>query len=199
MRAQGMGATLIASAVLWFLPSAILLSQFFGVFLTQSLGLELRAAVALVTATSVFGPLGQFTAGFLSDWVGRKATLTIALTLLGTMPIAAFALSPSQSVTFVCLALTWIGTSAIYGTAFGYTAEQLPTELRAGGLGIFEGLRRTGGAVGPAAIGFFYAAFGLTPVLWGALTGCAITIIVLLVFGRETRGRPMTELEKSAA
>jgi len=90
-----------------------------------------------------------------------------------------------------------VATSAIYGTAFGYTAEQLPTEMRAGGLGIFEGLRRTGGAVGPAAIGFCYAAFGLTPVLWVALAGCAITIIALVAFGRETRGRPMTELEKT--
>jgi MFS transporter, putative metabolite:H+ symporter len=198
MRAHGMGPTMIASAVLWFLPSAILLSQFFGVFLTQSLGLDLKAAVALVTATSVFGPIGQFTAGFLSDWVGRKMTLTVALLLLGTMPIGAFIISPSQSMTFACLALTWIGTSAIYGTAFGYTAEQLPTELRAGGLGIFEGLRRTGGAVGPAAIGVFYAAFGLSPVLWVALAGCVATIIVLLILGRETRGRQMTELAKTA-
>jgi putative MFS transporter len=187
--------TMIASAVLWFLPSAILLTQFYGVFLTQTKGFELKAAIALVTATSILGPIGQFTAGFLSDWVGRKATLTIALSLVGTMPLCAFGIVESERMIYLCLALGWIGTSAIYGTMFGYTAEQLPTELRAGGLGIFEGLRRTGQTVGPIVFGTLYGSLGLTPVLCIALAGCLLTIITVLVLGRETRGKPMVEME----
>jgi MFS transporter, putative metabolite:H+ symporter len=199
MSTRGMRRSMIASGVLWFLPSSILLSQFFAVFLTQSKGMELRPAIALVTATSVLGPLGQFTAGFLSDWVGRKATLTLALVLLGTMPFGAFEIASSQSTVYLCLGLTWIAMSAIYGTAFGYTAEQLPTELRAGGLGIFEALRRTGNAVGPPAIGLFYGLLGLPAVLWIALGSCLFTVAVVLVLGRETRGSPMAELEEITA
>jgi len=199
LSARGMRGSMIASGVLWFLPSSILLSQFFGVFLTQSKGMELRSAIALVTATSVLGPVGQFTAGFLSDWVGRKTTLTLALVLLGTMPLATFGIASSPSITYVCLGLTWIAMSAIYGTAFGYTAEQLPTELRAGSLGIFEGLRRTGNAVGPPFIGFVYGALGLTSVLWIALACCLFTIAVVLVLGHETRGKPLAEMEEITA
>ena len=186
---------MIASAVLWFLPSMILLSAFFGVFLTQTKGMELKAAIALVTASSAFGPIGQLVAGFLSDWVGRKPTLTLALSLVGTMPLITFLVADSQSVVFLSLVLTWIGTSGIYGTAFGYTTEQLPTELRAGGLGIFEGLRRAGGAIGPALIGLLYGLTGLTPVLWFAFGACLLVVVVILVLGRETRGKPMVELE----
>ena len=88
-----------------------------------------------------------------------------------------------------------IATSAIYGTMFGYTAEQLPTEMRAGGLGVFEGLRRTGQTVGPIIFGILYGSLGLTSVLYIALAGCLLTIITVLVLGRETRGTPMVELE----
>jgi putative MFS transporter len=191
----GTRGTMIASAVLWFLPSAIILTSFYGVFLTQAKGMDLRAAIALVTASSFLGPIGQLTAGFLSDWVGRKATLTLALTLLGTMPFCAFNLAQSEHAIYVCLVFAWIGTSAIYGTAFGYSAEQLPTELRAGGLGVFEGLRRAGQVVGPIAVGILYGGFGLTPVLLIASGSCLFTILVVLIWGRETRGRPMVELD----
>jgi MFS transporter, putative metabolite:H+ symporter len=194
MDARGMRGTMIASAALWLLPSMILLSSFFGVFLTQTKGMELKAAIALVTASSAFGPIGQFVGGFLSDWVGRKPTLVFALILVATMPLFTFLVAESQSVVFFCLVLTWIGTSGIYGTAFGYTTEQLPTELRAGGLGIFEGLRRLGGAIGPALVGLLYGAAGLTPVLWIAFTTCLFVVVVILVIGHETRGRPMVEL-----
>ncbi|HLI22676.1 MAG TPA: MFS transporter [Stellaceae bacterium] len=195
LNAPGMRVTMIASAVLWFLPASLLLSSFYGVFLTQAKGMDLRAAIALVTATSALGPLGQLFAGFSSNWVGRKATLTIALCLLGAMPLAAFDIAQSSGLVYLCLTLAWIGTSAIYGTAFGYTSEQLPTELRSGALGVFEGLRRLGGAVGPAMIGLLYGLFGLTPVLWIAASGCLLTIVVVLALGRETRGKPMTEME----
>jgi putative MFS transporter len=194
MDARGMRGTMIASAALWLLPSMIVLSSFFGVFLTQTKGMELKAAIALVTASSAFGPIGQFVAGFLSDWVGRRPTLALALSLLGTMPLFTFLVAESQSVVFFCLVLTWIGTSGIYGTAFGYTTEQLPTELRAGGLGIFEGLRRLGGAIGPALVGLLYGATGLTPVLWIAFATCLLVVVVIFAIGHETRGRPMVEL-----
>ena len=194
MDARGMRGTIIASAILWLLPSMILLSSFFGVFLTQTKGMELRAAIALVTASSAFGPIGQLVAGFLSDWVGRRPTLALALSLVGTMPLLTFLVAGSQGVVFTCLVLTWIGTSGIYGTAFGYTTEQLPTELRAGGLGIFEGLRRLGGAVGPALVGLLYGSVGLTPVLWIAFATCLLVVVVIFAIGHETRGRPMMEL-----
>jgi putative MFS transporter len=198
MNARGMRGTMIASAVLWFVPSMILLGSFFGVFLTQSKGMDLKAAIALVTASSTLGPIGQLVAGFLSDWIGRKATLTMALSLLGTMPLLAFRVFDAPHIVFICLVLSWIGTSATYGTAFGYTTEQLPTELRAGGLGIFEGLRRLGGAIGPAVIGFLYGGLGLTPVLWIVLVAALAVVAAILVLGHETRGKPMLELETAA-
>jgi fucose permease len=116
------------------------------------------------------------------------------LSLVGTMPLLTFLVAGSQNVVFICLVLTWIGTSGIYGTAFGYTTEQLPTELRAGGLGIFEGLRRLGGAIGPALVGLLYGSIGLTPVLWIAFATCLLVIVVIFAMGHETRGRPMVEL-----
>jgi hypothetical protein len=49
--------------------------------------------------------------------------------------------------------------------------------------------------VGPIVFGVLYGSFGLTPVLCIALAGCLLTIITVLVLGRETRGKPMVELE----
>jgi MFS transporter, putative metabolite:H+ symporter len=187
--------TMMASAVLWFLPAAALLSSFYPIVLTQSRGMSIKAAIALVAASTVLGPLGQFIAGFLSDWWGRKASLTCALSLLAVAPLVAIEVAGTEHWIYLFLTLGFVATSATYGTLFGYTAEQLPTPLRGGGLGIFEGLRRLGGVIGPAVIGIVYTAAGIGPVLWGAFAACVLTVALMLMLGRETRGISLAKID----
>lgn len=190
--------SMIASAVLWFLPSLVLLPSFYPIFLTQERGMDVKTAIALVTVTSILGPLGQLVGGAMSDWLGRKPTLAFGLFLFGATPFAAFELTNSVTMMYVYLTLAFIGTSVVYGVLFGYTTEQLPTVLRGSGLGFFEGLRRLGLVLGPPMIGVLYTLAGLGTVLWVALGCSALTALVLIVLGRETRGMPLAEIENIA-
>jgi len=143
---------------------------------------------------------GYLSAAYLVDRIGRKPTLGWYLVLSGiftfifaaTMPgVALFGVGLSGFWPFLLglLAASFFGLGA-WGAIYAYTPELFPTEARATGMGFAGGVGKVAAVIGPILAGALVSTgylVALTPLaVMFALGG-----LVVLAFGRETRGEPL--------
>jgi putative MFS transporter len=143
---------------------------------------------------------GYLSAAYLVDRVGRKPTLGSYMILSGvftfvfaaTMPnVALFGVGLSGFWPFLIglLAASFFGLGA-WGAIYAYTPELFPTEARGTGMGYAGGVGKIAAVIGPILAGVLVESgylLALTPLaVVYALGG-----VVVLVFGRETRGEPL--------
>lgn len=86
-----------------------------------------------------------------------------------------------------------------WGCVYSYTPEVYPTEVRAAGSGWAAAFGRVGAFVAPFIVPVLYSAFGagvgFTFVFAVLALAFAVVAVVVAVFGRETKGVPLTETE----
>ncbi len=143
---------------------------------------------------------GYLSAAYLVDKIGRKPTLGSYLILSGvftfvfaaTMPdVALFGVGLSGFWPFIIglLAASFFGLGA-WGAIYAYTPELFPTESRATGMGFAGGVGKIAAVIGPIMAGILVESgylIALTPLAVAFVLGG----IVVLLFGRETRGEPL--------
>jgi putative MFS transporter len=143
---------------------------------------------------------GYFSAAYLVEKIGRKATLTSYLLLSG---IAAYMFSLSTTISQIIL---W--GSAIYffnlgawGVLYAYTPEMYPTAVRATGSGWASFCGRMGAIIAPMAVGKIIASVGQAaayPLVFTLIAGVFIfTALGMLLLGIETKGKTLEELART--
>ena len=119
--------------------------------------------------------------------------LGLLATLLGNDSALTFLSNPLVSVTLLI-----VGTSGVISILMPYAAESYSVRLRGRATGWVAGCSKIGGVI---AQGF--AALALVPVFAlaaGAIAAPTVASLVLIaIFGHETRGRDLRELEASDA
>ena len=142
---------------------------------------------------------GYLSAAYLVERIGRKPTLGGYLVLSGlftfvfaaSMPGVGFGLGLSGFWPFLggLLAASFF-TLGAWGAIYAYTPELFPTEARATGNGFAGGVGKVAAVVGPILAGALvetsYLA-ALAPLAAAFVLGG----LVILAFGRETRGEPL--------
>ena len=143
---------------------------------------------------------GYLSAAYLVDAVGRKPTLGVYLVLSGvftfvfaaTMPdVALFGVGFAGVWPFLggLLAASFFGLGA-WGAIYAYTPELFPTEARGTGMGYAGGVGKVAAVVGPILAGVLVGS-GYLAALTPLALAFALGGLVVLAFGRETRGEPL--------
>ena len=152
---------------------------------TVSQGVLVAAASVLVLAVAM--PL----TGWISDRLGRRRTLVLALSvlLLGTIGAA---LAPTLALLVVSRALQGLGCAAVPTAVMGTMARSFAPERRNRVMGAWGAANGIGQAVGPPFGGLVADAFGWRAI-FGALVPVTIGVLLLTLravprdSGHETR------------
>jgi MFS family permease len=175
------------AALLCAMACVFVLSALVPVYLTDVLGLT-PAQMGVVTSAIGFGGfIGQFGWPGLSDQFGRKP-LAILGFVGATVSVFMFSrMGAAVAPLFVSLFLTSLFCLGNIALITGPIAtESAPIGLVSSAIGLVVGAGEIfGGGVAPTIADFVARAYGLPSVLYVALTGVALGIVVCL-FLRET-------------
>jgi len=171
--------------------------SYYGLFLSLPFALPVFAAVGsnvgLLATFFVVSALAQFpgylVSMFLVDASGRKRTLALFL-ILGGISGYFFATASELSTLFVSLAFVSFFNLGAWGAVYPYTSELFPTQYRATGFGLAEGVGKVTAILGPVIFGTLYASTG---GIIAPLTAIAIVMVLggvaLAGIGPETKGQ----------
>ena len=142
-------------------------------YLREARGFDVRQMVLFASLPYLGSFLSSLIFGFLSDRIGRRATIcTVSLT--GTavsIGLAALVADPVVSALLIVVGMiTWgMGTPVYYAIM----QRIVPAPIMATGIGIDNGLANFGSAMAPAVVGFLIAATGsfLAGLLFLAVVG----------------------------
>jgi putative MFS transporter len=143
---------------------------------------------------------GYLSAAYLVERIGRRPTLGSYLLLSGVftfvfaaaMPEVGFGLGIEGLVPFLggLLAASFF-TLGAWGAIYAYTPELFPTEARATGNGFAGGVGKIAAVIGPILAGSLQASSGYLAALVPLAVAFALGGLVVLAFGRETKGEPL--------
>jgi putative MFS transporter len=161
-------------------------------------GRSMGAASALIARSTLIAvPTTAITAWLYSVWsTKRLLVVSIGVTTLGLLAIL---LRDNDSVRalanpLIALALLIVGTSAVISILLPYSAECYPVRVRGRATGWVAGWSKGGGLIAQCL-----GALGLVPALGMAAGLVAIpsvlSMLLIAVLGRDTRGRDLRELE----
>lgn len=141
----------------------------------------------------VISALAQFpgygASAFLVDRIGRKKTLTMFLILGG---LSGYVFASAQDFWTLVFGLVFVSffNLGAWGAVYPYTSELFPTQYRATGFGLAEGVGKITAVLAPLAFGALFVYTGA--VLW-PLTSVALLMLIGGVIagaiGPETKGQ----------
>jgi MFS transporter, putative metabolite:H+ symporter len=181
--------------MLWILWFAMVYS-YYGIFtwlpsLLVSSGHEVVQSFRYVLIITLAQIPGYFTAAFLVDRIGRKATLVPFLT---GCAVAAYlfgrAVTGSEIILYGCL-ISFFNLGA-WGVVYTYTPELYPTGMRGTGAGTAAAVGRIGGIVAPLIVGKILAANLGQQVVFAQFAFVVIAgAIAVMLLGEETKGKSL--------
>lgn len=137
---------------------------------------------------------GYFAAAYLVEKWGRKWTLATFLFMTGVMAYAFGQSSGTGGLLLTGALLSFFNLGA-WGALYAYTPENYPTPLRATGSGFASGVGRIGSIIAPYLVGYYAGLHNSYSFIFGMFTVVLIAgTVVLLVFGKETKGSGATSL-----
>lgn len=194
----GLGIALTLAALAWgFVNFGVLL------WLPSSLiagGRSVALTSALIgRSTLIAMPTVALTTYLYTLWSTKRALIVaIGVTTLGLL---ASLLSNNKTLPFlsnplVPVSLLIVGTSAVISILMPYSAESFPVRLRGRATGWIAGCSKVGGVMAQGL-----ASLALVPTFALAAGALAIptlaSLLLVAIFGHETRGRDLRELEAS--
>ena len=191
----GIALTLVALAwgfvnfgVLLWLPGSLIAEGRSG-----SLASALIAKSALIAVPTVV-----VTTWLYSLWSTRWVLiLAIGITTLGLFATLFRGAVPFLANPLISVSLLVVGTGAVISILMPYAAENFPVRNRGRATGWVAGCSKVGGVIAQT-----FAVFALVPAFRlaaGAIAiPTAISLLLIWIFGRETRGSDLRELEIAA-
>jgi putative MFS transporter len=193
----GTGIALTLAALAWgfvnfgvllWLPSALVAEG-------RSVGL---ASAIIARSAMIAAPTIVLAAYLYSAWSTKWTLLAaIAVTTLGLVAVMlrGAAALPMLANPIVPLSLLIVGTSAVISTLLPYSAESYRIRVRGRATGWVAGWSKIGGLIAQGL-----SALAVVPALGIAAAvvalPAALSLVLILIFGRETRGRDLRELEE---
>ena len=143
---------------------------------------------------------GYLSAAYLVERWGRKPTLGTYLLASGVFTFVFAATMPAVGLFGAALSGFWpffggllaasFFTLGAWGAIYAYTPELFPTEARATGNGFAGGVGKIAAVLGPILAGALVDA-GYLVAIAPLAVAFALGGVVVLAFGRETRGEPL--------
>ncbi|MFD8098477.1 MFS transporter [Nocardia fluminea] len=155
------------------------------------LGLDRGDVLWAVTASSVSWLLATFAAGWISDFIGRRATYLIGWCLQGIFVLTLFPLVNTGQISLLiaALVLLTLGLGLTYGAQSAWYAELFPASVRFSGVSISYALGSIlGGAFAPAIAQWIQQATGSSANVGFYLLGMTALGLVGTLLLRERKG-----------
>jgi MFS family permease len=183
-----------------WLTCLIVLSAMMPNYLTDYLHLSLDQMGFVMSAFGIGGAFGMFVLPMLSDRVGRKPVLLLALLIELPLLLVLINTGPSPGTLFVLIcAIACANAGAVVLTVGPLTAESVPHSLISTATGVVVGLGEiVGGGIAPALAGGLAQAHGIQVILYIGTGGIVAGIFVALAM-RETLPRMRTAIEPKTA
>jgi putative MFS transporter len=184
-------------ALIWFFTYVCTQNAvtFWKDYALRELGLSDGAAATVVTLGAVVSMPLVFFAGKLFDVIGRKtgAAFVYATVIAGVLGVYLF---ETQALLTLAMIVAMFGLAAVLTLLNTFTTELFPTELR-GDAFVWSNnvLGRIGYVASPFVLGELAKNRGWGPVVRGSIVFPALSLVLLLLWLPETRGR---ELEQTA-
>lgn len=190
------GKMLRRTVCLWILWFCIVFS-YYGIFiwlpsLMVKNGHTLIQTFQYVLIMTLAQLPGYFSAAYLVERIGRKATLSSYLTLCAVCAYF-FGQGGSPEVVLFWGSLMSFFNLGAWGVVYTYTPEMYPTRFRASGSGWAAGFGRIGGILAPLAVAKMLSngTAGYQTV-FAMFTGVLLLAAVnILVLGEETKGKEL--------
>jgi len=199
----GFAGTTVALTLLalsWGLVNFGLLLWLPGELVAEGNSVALSSAI-IARSTLLAAPMVLVAAWLYSAWSTKGALLTMAgLTGLG---LGALMLRSTGALPFLAspvlpIVLLILGASGVISMLLPYTSENYPVRVRGRATGWVAGCSKIGGLAAQAL-----SALALVPAIGFAAALIAVptilAMLLILKFGRETRGRDLRELELKAS
>lgn len=183
---------LLLMMVVWFL----FYIGFFGVntyllkFLEES-GVSNANALTIAALSRAAGIVAGIAVVFLIERIERRTLMIASMAILG-IGMLLIILQLGTAVAVVGTILVGFGSLTIAPSLYTYTAEIFPTQVRATGTSIVDGIGHLGGAVTPFVI-VPLLAIGSVPAGIATIV-LMVMAIVLVAFGVRTNGRSLEEI-----
>ena len=170
-------------------------------------------ASGLVIWASVGQIVGRFFCSWISDAMGRRASIALTCGIAGvTMSLAGYlhgVFLGGVSVFFLMIVIQQFFGSGTYSIIGPYMAEIWPARLRTSGMGVVYGVGNLGKFLGPAGLALIAGSSNfvspeatldaLIPAMNYFAVWSFLGLLGVLFFGIETRGRTIEEIDRQLA
>jgi putative MFS transporter len=168
------------------------LTSWLAVILGQH-GFSVVKSVGFITLITFGGIPGFFTAAQMLERVGRKPTTAIFLFLSAAMAYI-YGHSANTTTLFISGFVMQFFMFGMWSCLYAYTPELYPTRARSTGAGMASACGRVGAISGPIIVGYIIGSVGDAGVFTLGAASFALSALVVLILGIETRGRTLEEI-----
>lgn len=175
-------------ALLFFVWLFMYLSDYAWLGLAPTLlvdkGYTMTSSIVFLLVTGIGYPIGAILSSWLGDRFERKFAI-IGGILVYALSLAAFGLIPSAATIYIAGFLLSVALVFFFPMLYALTAESFPTQARATGVALTDGIGHVGGALAPIFTLGIYAAFGHAgfTMAFFYMAATAIASAILLPFG----------------
>jgi len=183
-----------------FLTCLMVLATFMPNYLTDHLNLSLDAMGAVLASLGAGGCVGMILAPAISDYVGRKTVMIVALVIA----LAALSFLPAQGGEPIVLSIllfiaVCMVTGALAINVGPLTHGGVPAAFVTTATGVVVGVGEIfGGALAPALAGAMAHRLGIGVVPWIAIGACALALLLVTLAVREPRPQLLSLREEGA-
>lgn len=168
--------TFCAYAFLTWIPGLLVQS---GLTMSKSFSYTIAIYLAQIP--------GYYCGAFTNEKLGRKRSIVTFMVLACLSAIWLSTAKDAHTMLFASMALSFAMNGVVAGQ-YAYTPEVFPTEVRATGMGAASSFGRIGAIASPMLVGYIFPIFGFAGVFGMTTAVLAIGGLVVLIFGKETKG-----------
>ena len=186
---------LVFAATFFYLGSSAIVFPFFGIYMTERLGISRTLAGVVLGASSLAGLPMQLLGGAWADRRGRRGVMLFSLVASSLVSFGLAAVTTVWQAVLLVLLNGAFGWPLFLTASNAMVADLVDQDRTAEAYGIVRVAVNAGVVAGPAVAGFALAAGVSFAWLFGvAGLGCAALFAVLLVRLAETRPEPAAVL-----
>jgi MFS family permease len=173
----------LVSTSIGFPVAQAALVVFTTLYLVDVRGIEPAWAAVVFGVPQLVGLLGAPAAGLLSDRIGRRGVILIALGMMGP---AFFALTlVPNDVILIPLIVLGISAAMRHVPTEVLVMDAAPAHRRATALGSYHMLVQQSGGLAAPALGLLAGAVGIGPAFNGVCAALGLASVAVVVFGRK--------------
>jgi putative MFS transporter len=168
------------------------LTSWLAIILGQH-GFSVVRSVGFITLITLGGIPGFFAAAHLLERIGRKPTTALFL-FLSAVTAYVYGHSTTQTTLFLSGFVMQFFMFGMWSCLYAYTPELYPTRARSTGAGVASAFGRVGAISGPIIVGYIIGGIHGGGIFTLGAASFAISALVVLALGMETRGRTVEEI-----